>query len=382
MNVWRSCARAGFITLAIGVGLTWGLTGAAKASPTIDVRFSIKVITRPISHQRPPVNAALTPVANADIDAMFQMANDSLLATYWRGYRFLVTEILDVGSCSSGCDSSDPAFWYGAALPGDFDMKRFEYWAKMTPAFQWRTDAVNVYINQGKQDGATASFPPPDNRSNDVVFVGSRVFDPADSPVWKAAVMHHEMGHYFSLAHPNGSIENCCVPSVCITDGDQIEDTLPDGPCFTLDQISTNRYGQVFASVNAVKQDSLLNMFWNNMCYLHPDQKDDPGEGFGHEFLPRLTELQLDQWTDTANDVRLGVRSARTRFVELQGACPSCPTPTGKSTDPYRDIPQALTNSNPGDIVLLRPGLYSGPSVINQPVTLRATRQGTVQISN
>jgi hypothetical protein len=213
------------------------------------------------------------------------------------------------------------------------------------------------------------------------VFIGSRVFDPANRRTWASAMLHHEMGHYFSLPHPNGTVESCCVPS-CITDGDLIEDTLPDAPCFTLDQLSTYRYGAPFSGVNAVKQDSLLDMFWNNMCYLHPDQKDDPGEGFGHTLLDRLTELQLDHWTDAANGVRANVRAARTRFVELQGACPSCPTPTGKSTDPYRDVPQALANAASGDILLIRPGTYSGPSLISQPVTLRATRRGAVRIMN
>jgi hypothetical protein len=105
-------------------------------------------------------------------------------------------------------------------------------------------------------------------------------------------------------------------------------------------------------------------------------------EGFGHTLLDRLTELQLDHWTDAANGVRANVRAARTRFVELQGACPSCPTPTGKSTDPYRDVPQALANAASGDILLIRPGTYSGPSLISQPVTLRATRRGAVRIMN
>jgi hypothetical protein len=353
----------------------------ASAAPTIDVRFSVKVILRPQDHQRPAVDAAGGSLTDAKVGAVFDIANDSLLSAYWRGYRFALVEILNVGTCTSGCDSSDPSFWSDAALTGDFDMKRFEYWAKLYPAFLWRTNAVNIYINAGKGDGAVASFPPPDNRSNDVVFIGSRVFDPANRRTWASAMLHHEMGHYFSLPHPNGTVESCCVPS-CITDGDLIEDTLPDAPCFTLDQLSTYRYGAPFSGVNAVKQDSLLDMFWNNMCYLHPDQKDDPGEGFGHTLLDRLTELQLDHWTDAANGVRANVRAARTRFVELQGACPSCPTPTGKSTDPYRDVPQALANAASGDILLIRPGTYSGPSLISQPVTLRATRRGAVRIMN
>lgn len=378
----RPCAGGLGLTVLLGAALFAGVVAvprAARAASTIGVRFSVKVILRPETHARPAVDAAGDPLTDSKITAVFEVANDSLLSNYWRGYRFDLVEILNVGTCTSGCDSSDPSFWSNAILTGDFDMKRFEYWAKLYPAFLWRTNAVNIYINLGKGDGAVASFPPPDNRSNDVVFVGSRCFDPADRRTWAPAMLTHEMGHYFSLPHPNGTIESCCVPS-CITDGDLIEDTLPDAPCFTLDQLSTYRYGAVFSGVNAVKQDSLLNMFWNNMCYLHPDQKDDPGEGFGHTLLDRLTELQLDRWTDTANGVRAGVRTARTRFVQQLSPCGGCSA--GTSTDPFHSVPEALAGAGSGDVVLLRPGTYTGPMTINQPVTLRATRRGAARITN
>lgn len=354
---------------------------AAEASPYIEVRFSVKIIRDPATHARPPVNLAGAALTDLKLYGVFEVANDSLLATYSRGYRFTLAEIFDIGTCTAACDSSDPSFWSAATLTGDWDMKNFERWAKLYPAFLWRSNMVNIYVNAGKGDGAVASFPPPDPRSNDVVFVGSRCFDPADSRAWAPALVHHEMGHYFSLPHPNGSIENCCVPASCITDGDQIEDTLPDGPCFTLDQISTHRYGQPFSGVDAAKQDSLLNMFWNNMCYLHPDQKDDPGEGFGQILLPRLTEMQLDQWTDAANGIRAPVRTAKTQFVEPQ-ACGICPPPTGSSSDPYRSVPAALAGAGAGDILMLRPGTYTGPFTINQPVTLRATRRGVARVTN
>ena len=366
--------------LAVAAGIQL-LATASPASTTIDVRFSIKVIKRPVTGTRPPMTPGGFPVTDGRINFMVDRANDSLLTAYWRGYRFTVTEILDVGTCGASCDSSDPGFWYDVPFTGDWDMKRFEYWAKLYPAFLWSSNAVNIYINAGKGNGAVASFPPPDPRSNDVVFVGSLVFDAAYAASFPAAILHHELGHYFNLPHPNGSLEDCCDAATCITDGDGIEDTLPDGPCFTLDQISTHRYGQPFANVNAVKQDSLLDMFWNNMCYLHPDQKDDPGEGYGQTFLPRLTELQLDRWTDAANGVRANVRSAKTHFVKVS-PCGICPPATGTSTDPYRNVPEALSAASPGDILMLRPGVYTGPFTINQPVTLRATRTGPAVITN
>jgi hypothetical protein len=354
---------------------------ACDASPTIDVRFSVKVILEPGTHLRPPMASDGSRLTDDRIALMFRMANDSLLATFSRGYRFVATEVLNIGSCSAACDSSDPSFWYAATLPDtSFDMKRFEYWAKLYPAaFAWRTNAVNVYITAGKGNGAVASFPPPDQRSNDVVIAGGGVFDPGFNQVWSGAVLHHEMGHYFSLKHPNSG-DGCCNASLCIRDADNIADTLPDGSCFTLDQISMQLYGLPFVYQDAVKQDSLLNMFWNNMGYLHPDQKDDPGEGFGKTFLNRMTELQLDCWTDTANGVRASVASGRTRFVNATG-CGICPPATGTSTDPFIGISDALGAASAGDILLLRPGTYVGPTLIDQPVTLRATRRGAARLS-
>lgn len=372
------------VHLAMAVVSATALFGAmarwpapASAAPTIDVRVSVKVILRPNSATRPFVNAT-TQITDAMIQSAFDIANDSLLSAYWRGYRFRVTEIQDIGPCIGVCDSSDPGFWHGATLAGDDDLGDFERWARQFDAtFLWRTDQVNVYINSGKGSGAVASFPP-----GEAIMSGGLVFDPANRISWPAAVLHHELGHYFSLAHPNGRLEDCCDPDTCITNGDGIEDTLPDGPCFTLDQLSTNRYGAPFAGVNATKQDSLLNMFWNNMCYLHPDQKDNfPINGFGHTLLDRLTELQLDRWTDTANGVRGFATTAKTRFITAT-ICTICPPADGSSAKPYQSLAAGLSAAGSGDILSLRPGTYTGPATINQPVTLRATRRGVALITH
>ncbi|MGE5178377.1 MAG: hypothetical protein ACM3PF_04700, partial [Bacteroidota bacterium] len=332
------------------LALPFLLARSVLALPVLEVRFSVKVVRDSLTNQRPPIDGSGAPVTNARVQSMFDIANDSLLATYSRGYRFRITEIVDVGTACSGCDSSNPTFWSNAKLDGDWDMKRFETWAKTYPAFQWRTSAVNVYITRGKGNGAVASFPPPDQRSNDIVVVGSGVFDPGFKATWAGATLHHEMGHYFDLPHPNSG-DDCCIASLCVRDADLIEDTLPDGSCFTLDQISTYLYGLPFVYQDAARQDSLMNMFWNNMGYLHPDQKDDPGEGFGQTFLNRMTELQLDRWTDRANGIRSSVVSGRTRFVNATG-CGICPPASGTSTDPFIGISDALGAASAGDIVL------------------------------
>lgn len=307
---------------------------------------------------------------------MFAVANDSLLAPYWRGYRFVLDEIVDIGSaCPFGCPISNPSYWYGATFPdGGNDMQTLETEAMGNPAFVWRTGAVNVYINQGKGDGAVASFPPPDPRSNHIVVAGSRIFDPGYMAGFAGLIFVHEMGHYFNLAHPNGSLADCCTPSTCILDGDGIDDTLPDGPCFTMDQLSQFHFGVLYGALTASQRKSIDDIFWNTMGYLHP------GQTYGQTFMYRMTEGQLDRWTDAANGVRAAVRSGRTWFVSTAGSLFG----SGSSTSPLLYPSQGIgaANAAGGDIVLLRTGVYAQNITINKKVTLRATRAGPVRIGS
>ena len=110
----------------------------------------------------------------------------------------------------------------------------------------------------------------------------------------------------------------------------------------------------------------------NIMAYNHPDQP------YGQVRKPRMTELQLDAWTDTANAWRTQVLSGRTRFVATNGSSSN----SGASGSPLHTVSEAAQISAPGDIVLIRPGLYVENAIFGQPVTLRATRQGPVTIGN
>lgn len=356
----------------------------ASAATTIDVRISVKVILNLVDGTRPStrdLGQPYTPITNQNIFEMVNFANDSLMAGYWRGYRFAITEIVNVGSpCIPSCTSSNPSFWFST----EFDsakMDQLETAAKANPAaYLWRTDAVNLYVNWGHGNGAIASFPLPAGGSNDVVVSGSRVWDPGFRAGFPGVILHHELGHYFNLRHTHA--KDCCVPSSCIVDGDTIPDTLPDGPCFTLDSLSLWRYGQHFNATTPTKQDSLLKVWNNNMAYLHYDQRDGgPGEGYGFYFQTILTERQLDRWTDTVNDIRSGVRAARTRFV-APVSCAGCPPAVGSSTDPFRTLGTALAGAADGDILLLRPGTYSASPTISQHVTLRASHGGSASITN
>ncbi|MBI5836193.1 MAG: hypothetical protein HZB25_03000 [Candidatus Eisenbacteria bacterium] len=372
----RTAARwlvMGTLALALlGVRATPG-----GASATIDVHFSVKVIRDPATGNRPPVDDTLQTNLLTDnmIASMFYTANEVLLKQYWRGYRFVLDEIVDVGWPCVSCPGTNPSMWYGATYDSP-TMKDLENTAMANAvSFIWRPNQVNIYINMGKGDGAAASFPPPDLRSNHVVVAGARIFDPQYAATFPGAILVHEMGHYFSLPHPNGSIDTCCVASLCITDGDQIDDTLPDGPCFTLNQLSLFRYGQAFVLVNAAKQDSLLNVFWNNMAYMHIHD----GQVFGQTLLDRMTELQLDRWADSARTIRRPVCSGRTFFVATDGNLFG----SGTGVNPYLNVSTGIAACDPagGDVVMIRPGNYHQNLTITKKVTLRATREGVVRIA-
>ena len=377
MNVFGVTRRSALL-FALLLAAAGPAARPTAAATTIDVRVSVKVIVSIADGTRPSIQdlgLPYLPIQDQDIYDLFQFANDSLLTDYWRGYRFVVTEIVNVGSPCPVCTPTNPSFWYSTAFDSA-KMYNLEVAAKSnTSAYQWRNDAVNLYVNWGHGNGAISSFPYPAGGSNDVVVAGSRVCDPQFRQGFGGVILHHELGHYFNLAHPNKFLSDCCNPDSCIIDADSLEETLPDAPCFSLDQLSIYRWGQPFSAVSPVKQDSLWNTFWNNMSYLHP------GQTYGLTFNKILVESQLDRWTDTANGIRAAVRSGRTRFVSPV-PCSGCPPASGTSTDPYHSISSAFLAASAGDILLLRPGDYSASPLLNQPITLRATHAGYVRITN
>jgi hypothetical protein len=94
-----------------------------------------------------------------------------------------------------------------------------------------------------------------------------------------------------------------------------------------------------------------------------------------------LTEQQLDLHSDTAsktaaNGGRAAFSSGRTLFISTGGS----DSGSGRSNGPFRSVGRGVTNSVPGDILLLRPGNYNQTLTINRPVTLRAPRTGWATI--
>lgn len=358
-------ASAALAWIALGLGAT-----PARASGSIDIRVSIKIILNPVDGTRPPVSPGVA-VGELHLLFMTAFANANLLGPTGRGYRFIITEVEDIGTPCTSCTIGNPSLWYDAAF-GDntTPLKSLEDQAKIDPDYLWRTNAANVYVNAGQGNGAISSFPPPDPRSNDITVVGAGCFAPGLVTGFAGGIFNHEMGHYFNLPHPNSSIDTCCNPSTCIGDGDGISDTVLDGPCFLRDVIAQANYGAVYANLTPVQRDSVDFGYWNNMAYLHPDQ-----EPYGSTLLTLLTEKQMDRWTDTANDTRTGVRSGHTRFV-----CWGCGG-TGTSASPMA-LTTAVSQSNAPDIVLLKQGNYPINPTWSAPMTFRATRLGPARIGN
>ncbi len=351
----------------------------SRRTPTIDVHLSVKVLHAPITGARPPASGSdpTRLLTDADVHQMVDLSNSLLYGAWARGYRIVLDEIVDLATPCSPCGTADPDYWYAVTFADNATptMKDMETVAKAhTATFAWRTTAINLYVNLGKGNGAVASFPPPDPRSNDIVISGSRVFEPAYLTAFAAATITHELGHYFNLAHPNATLDDCCDPNTCILDGDGIADTPADGPCFTLDQLSIHDFGVPFASLPPAQHQLMDDEWTNNMTYLHA------GQTFGLTMMDRRSEGQLDRWTDAANGVRAAVCSGRTWFV--QAGAPG--SGSGSSTSPFPTVGQGIAAARVtgGDIVLMRPGTYSQTGQLVTPLTLRATRTGAATVIN
>lgn len=344
LNRAHSSSRA---VLAWALVVAFGAAGDVGSAQEIDVRLSIKYILD-ANGLRPPGTFS----TNASIQNTFTQVNQTL-RRWNRGYQYIITEFQDVAG-------RDPFFNIDSTL----EYYSLEDTAEANAAaFSWRTDAVNIFIvNTSVVGGGAAAIPSnPNDAGYELVIFTVNVI-PADV-IWP-----HELGHHFNLYHtfnddgvadtrPDPNPFQCMAAFQCPMGGSM------ECCCATKAQLLNTA-----ATSGGWTQAERDNIQFNNMSY--------------HCGLTlanlRMTDGQLDRWTDASRRYHAGEVSGLTYFVD--GTNITAPF-TGYSTDPYRTVAGALGASDPsgGDIVLIRAGSYDEPMTINRPVTLRASR-GTAVI--
>jgi len=317
---------------------------------TIDLRISIHIILHPTTGARP---------AGISNEVFYTAADNAnqWMAGYFRGYRYRITEIVNIGGPSEG-GINGPGKWFGLDFRGS---AQFINESRTNSLYRLRPDQVNVYVatdySAPGNSGGGMPIPP-----GEVSTIGGQIF--VDSGGWWIV---HELGHFFGLLHTFAS-ENS---SSCTPGDDGIGDTLTDSTCWTTrDQAAQFHFGAPYNSLNLFQKSQVDDVFYNAMSY-HDSTNKNTTEN-------RFTELQLDRHADHATGDRNAFASGHTRFVSTSGSVSG----TGSSTNPFRNLSQGVNAAAPGggDIILLRPGSYNEQFTISRPVTLRAPRTGWVTI--
>jgi len=308
------------------------LFAGSHAIAQLQWRVSVKFILDAGGNR--PANGPIN--TNAEVQAYIDTAN-TLLAGYGRGYRFNLTEIVDLPGVSQ---------WFDVNVVANRGPLETAALADPT-TYAWRTDAINVYINGHCCSGAVCAFPP-----------GSHlIFFSQASPI---TLMLHEIGHYFNLCHTHGCPNGPC--DMGPAGDDDIDDTIGDKQCWTQDDIAMNAFGVPYTSLTAEQQERVNDVFKNIMSYHGPQD--------------RLTPDQLDRMTCVSNSDRINVATGRTRIVGSKASGEEeCSTPSFL----YSTFSSALTAADDGDIILFRDGTRTFTGTINKPVTLRTSR-GTAVI--
>lgn len=339
-----------------------GLFLQQAAAQHITIRLSIKIIVDPVSGL-PPAG-----ISNGLFQVAVARANQ-WMADYWRGYRFQITELTTIGGPAQG-GVNGPSKWFNVPPVGTNMMNQkladlFQEDTRTNGLYLRRTNQVNFYVNTAPAANTGGWCPIAPAEASNLSCWGIV----NDGPFWVV----HETGHYFGLVHTFGDCQcsaGCSYPDTGSDDG--ISDTLPEGDCWTLNQIAVANFnGTNYANLTPDAKRRVDDTFYNVMSYHNVPNKDVDES--------RMTELQLDRHANTANASRNAFVSGRTRYVSTSGDNGNSGLTGGA---PKRTVLNAVaaSASGGGDIVLLRPGNYNEQVTLMQPVTLRATRAGWVTI--
>jgi hypothetical protein len=342
-----------FTALIIAVALF--NTSVSQAQGVITVRLSYKIIRNPADGTL-PVKSDGTQVSDNDIDTAVAGMN-ALSAAYFRGFRF--QRVDPVSYIGDKDDVTGPSQYFNFDFRGGSNntatRDQMEAAAMADARYAWNPNAINIYINQGTT-GGYCSFP---DEGRNIIIVGVVSASAGNTQL-------HEVGHYFNLAH---------------THSDDLDSTLNDSPFWTQDQIASNNFGgRLYNQLSAAEQQQVDDTMLNLMSY--HGTTGGSAVPAGTSAQSRLTEQQLDRWTDAANGPRHSVCDGTTVFAQTRDDYGA-----GSSSSPFGSVyiaTQVASNRPGNNIVMLRPTTTSEAITINPPagttVTLRATRQGAATI--
>jgi hypothetical protein len=280
-------------------------------------------------------------------------------------------------------------------------------------AFCYRTNMANLFVVWPGYAGGQGFFPSGDHDNNNIFFVSS---------IDDVALFLHEFGHYSNLHHPFASVESIQKDALG-TEVPDLADTPPDAWDINTASIPEDSFASytnairwnqlsaaMFHTTNYaglgddqrlyVRQMAFIShltysnevltadhrlpqldtsavttmmKIWENIVSYHKGQ--DPDE---RNWI--YSEMQLDIMSDTFRSVRNKITTGKTQFIG--GNRPDVSTAVGSSQNSFTNVADAVAAaaSGGGDILILRPGNYNETMTIAKPLTLRATRDGSVSL--
>jgi len=353
---------------ACAAALVIVVSSGSLCEAQIDVRLSIKYILDADGNRPSGFYADQQNIRDV-IDA-----SNQAMQRWERGHRWVI-----VGEIGEVSETTAPGSSQFFELTGSVTNLDLEDAAEADPSgYLWRYDAVNVYIvNCCAAAGTIASNPP--DAGYRIVFFSANLNTSSTDPDQHARqiIWTHELGHYFDLYHPWGddhvadtrvdaSPFQCNGAFSCTPGGS-------DECCCSQKVINlTNK-----AAAEGWTQQEFEDIRFNVMGYNGATDCVGLGEDMITIDSMRLTDGQLDRWTDATRRYRFSDVSGLTYFVDWQNS--TAPF-NGYSTDPYRTIADGIAAASPGggDIVLARTGSYPENLTVTKRVTLRADRASVV----
>lgn len=320
----RSCLKILAFALILGGGFS---IGGQEVSAAVPIRISIKFIVDANANR--PTTGRL----NTDTEILNEVKDGlSILRENITEFVIDELELYDLAGVSQ---------WYAAdaVLIGSLRTA-----ATNAPAtYDWRTDAINIYINAGS-NSAYSNYPP----DNDIIFMNQYC---GNTP----SCILHEMGHSLNLFHTH--------------DSDACADTLLDNQAWTSkDQMAQNSFAKDYTSLTAAEKDQ-VDRTWNNIMSYHVGEPQR-----------RITACQMNRISNQADADRNWLLTKIPIYVDWTGQ--SNPK-NGRWNTPYVDLQQALNAGGlSGKVLVLQQGSYTiTQSSINANVEI-VTRSGPSDIHN